>query len=246
MKVLHWKNDPAAQNIVEHLKQIGLGDLTVESEKSLLYSEEPDVETDLFVVASTHKSETNKCSLTVHPTGNWGPAKVGGNEHELSFTNATALKIGLQGLQKTSLEGFEVSGEVTHHGPTNWKTPLIFIEIGSTEKEWVNESAGSAVAGAVADINDNQEEFDSYIGFGGLHYCPAFNRIILEGKVALGHIAPKYAISYLDEKIIQEAFDKSNAIGAIIDWKGLKSGERAKVIGILENLGIDWKKTKEF
>ncbi len=243
-RVIYWKEDPAAQNIVNQLESIGISANALEN--SILFSEEPEIETDLFLVASMHKSAAKRPALTVHPTGNWGPAEAGGNEHELSFTSPAAMKIGLKALSKSNLEGFEITREVTHHGPTNWKTPLVFIEIGSSEKEWKNEKAGEIIAHAISEIQDSEDEFENHIGFGGGHYCPAFTPVLLRNEeIAIGHIAPKYAVPYLDEKIVEEALKKSNAEKAVIDWKGLKSEKRKKVLNILESLGIDWMKTKE-
>ncbi len=246
MKVLYWKDDKAGKNIAENLVEIGLEHLLIESEKSLLYSEELDIETDLFVVASTHRSKTNKPSLTVHPTGNWGSADVGGNEHELSYTSPEALAVGLRAINKRETEGFDVSMEATHHGPTGWKTPLIFIEIGSREKEWKNKEAGRIIAEAISEINDSKQTFENYVGFGGIHYCPYFTKRVLENEgIAIGHVAPKYASEDLDKQIIKEAFEKSNAEKALFDWKGLRSKERNKILNILEELGIDYKRARD-
>src|SRR5208337_602698 len=46
-------------------------------------------------------------------------------------------------------EGYRVSYEVTHHGPTSLSIPLFFDETASTEKEWGDPVAGRAVAEAV-------------------------------------------------------------------------------------------------
>jgi len=42
-----------------------------------------------------------------------------------------------------------------------------------------------------------------------------------------------------------EAVKKSSAELAIIDWKGLKSEARGKVISALAEAGIEWKKSSE-
>ncbi|MFO7872800.1 MAG: D-aminoacyl-tRNA deacylase [Candidatus Undinarchaeales archaeon] len=246
MKVIYWKDDKAGKNIAENLTELGLGNLLVESEKSILYSKEPEIETDLFIVASTHRSKTNKASLTVHPTGNWGSADIGGNEHELSYTSPEALAVGLRAINSRKIKGFDVSMEATHHGPTNWKTPLIFIEIGSTETEWKNKEAGKVIAESISEINDSEQEFENYVGFGGIHYCPYFTKRILENEeISVGHVAPKYAANDLDKKIIKEAFEKSNAEKALFDWKGLRSKERNKILNILEELGIDYERARD-
>lgn len=246
MKVVYWKNDPAATNIVEHLKELGLEDLIISSEKSLLFIENIEADADFFVVASIHKSESRKPTLTAHASGNWGPAELGGNPHELSYTWPAAIKVGLESLAKANLEGYEVSAETSHHGPTTWSKPLIFIEIGSTEEQWNNPKAGKVVAEAIKDIYENNREFENYVGFGGIHYAPSFTKILLEKDIAIGHIAPKYASEHLDKEIIKEALEKSFAEKVLIDWKGIKSEARHIVISALDELGIEWKKTKDF
>lgn len=246
MRVLYWEEDPAALNIIKNLEELGLGSLAIPSNKSILYKEEPEIETDLFVVASKHESKAGKASLTIHPTGNWGSADYGGSNHKLSNTSPAALAVGLREIQKNKIEGFEVSMEATHHGPTNWGTPLIFIEIGSKERNWANKEAGRVIAEAISEINKSEESFENYVGFGGTHYCPYFTKRVIENKeIAVGHVAPKYAAGDLDKKIIKEAFEKSSAEKGLIDWKGLKSKERNKVLNILEELGIGYERVRD-
>ncbi len=259
VKVLYWKDDLAATNIARNLKEIGLGNLLIESKKSLLFTTQKELETfvqdmgkiDFFIIASTHRSEANRKTLSLHPTGNFGKAELGGNSNELSITMPSALKTGLVYLNKNKPDDFEAANEATHHGPTDWKKPLVFIEIGSTEKEWTREDCGKVVAGAIKEICETHKKekpnFENYIGFGGIHYCPSFSKIAIENeKIAFGHVAPKYAVEFLNEKIVGEMLEKSAAKKALIDWKGLKSEGRNKVIRILENLKVELHKTSEF
>lgn len=244
MKLVYWTEDPAACNVVEHLEEIGIG--AVPSEESILYTEDAPEDADFCVVLSTHRSESGKSTLTVHPTGNWGSADFGGNQHQLCPTWPPALKVGLRALQEAQLPGYEVSLEVTHHGPSTWKSPLVFIEIGSNEAQWTDKKAGKVLADAVVAIQDNTDEFERCIGFGGTHYAPSFTKLMLENdELAFGHMAPKYASEFLDKQIIREALEKSFAERAVIDWKGIKSEPRKVVTGVLEELGIDWNKTSE-
>ena len=94
IKVLYWKDDPAAANIAANLRESGLGELLIQAPKSLLFTTQKELENfvpnlnqiDYLIVTSTHRSETNKQALTVHPTGNFGKAELGGNPNELSKT----------------------------------------------------------------------------------------------------------------------------------------------------------------
>ncbi len=259
VKVLHWKDDLAAENIAACLRELGLGKFLVQSPKSLLVTTQKELETfvpnieevDFFLVASTHRSETKKPALTVHPTGNFGTSDLGGNKGELSYTWPAALKIGLQYFAKNAPEGFEATMEATHHGPTDWKKPLIFIEIGSTETEWVRKDLGAIVAKAIKEIYEahtasRNPQTENYAGFGGIHYCPSFDPIQIENeKTAIGHIVPRYASEAITEDIVKQALEKSFAKKAIIDWKGLKSEARTKVVSALEKLCVDYVKTSE-
>lgn len=256
IKVLHWEEDLAATNIANNLKEIGLGNICAQSPKSLLFTTQKELElfvpninqVDYFIIASTHRAETKKPALTVHPTGNFAKADLGGNVFELSKSWPAGMKIGLQYFAKNAPEGFDITMEATHHGPTDWEKPLMFIEIGSTEREWVRKDLGQLVANAIKEIVEKapQAKFENCVGFGGIHYCASFNRIQIENKeVALGHIIPKYALEAISEEIVKQAIEKSSAKKAIIDWEGIKSEARGKVTAALEKLGVPYVKTGE-
>lgn len=243
--ILYWDNT-ASMNIFEHCSELGLDDICIKLEKEAMFLDEPDSKADVFIAASSHYSSTGKPALVTHPTGNWGKAELGGEERTLSMSYPAGQKKGLQFFAQNPVEIFEVTMEVSHHGPTNWEKPLFFIEIGSSEREWKIKEAGELVASAISEIIDDSDEYDSAVAFGGTHYCPSFNRIQIENpNIAIGHIAPRYASEFLDEKIVLEAVKKSSAELAIIDWKGLKSEARGKVISALAEAGIEWKKSSE-
>ncbi|HIJ98347.1 TPA: hypothetical protein H1005_00175 [archaeon] len=256
VKVLYWRDDPAATNIANNLREIGLGNLLVQSPKSLLFTTQKELEkmfqevndTDYLIVASTHRSETKKPALTVHSTGNFGSADLGGAPNALSYTWPAALKIGLQYFSQNAPEGFDITMEATHHGPTNWEKPLIFIEIGSTEKEWSRKDLGEIVARAIKEIYEKapSAKFEKYAAFGGTHYCASFNRIQIENeKAAIGHVAARYASEFLNENTVRQAVEKNFAKKAVIDWKGIKSDARNKVLSVLEKLNVPYLTTSD-
>ncbi len=92
---------------------------------------------DLYIFPSVHTSESGKRSLTVHPTGNFGDALLGGRGRTLSVAPALHMRSALLTLmeekERRGLD-YAVSYEVTHHGPTI-SAPLLFVEVGSTEEE---------------------------------------------------------------------------------------------------------------
>jgi len=73
--------------------------------------------------------------------------------------------------------------------------PCVFIEIGSSETEWVNRRLGFIIAKT---IQETIEEFkenkyrEIAIGIGGPHYCPSFNNIQLKSNVAISHVIAEY------------------------------------------------------
>lgn len=218
-----------------------------------------DENVSLYVFASRHKSESEMPALLTHSTGNWTKeAAFGGAPEELAYAPAVALTYVLRRLHfhANSLsiqEKFLISREVTHHGPTNLSKPLLFVELGSSPNNWKDKKGATAVARTIIDLIENYEqlldnEFIPAIGFGGSHYCPSFNNIILYSKYALGHIAPKYAFDEgMSSKMIEQAFIKTvpKPQYAIIDWKGLRGTQRQIVVEIAKKLNLNVKKTKE-
>lgn len=205
---------------------------------------------ELIIFASRHSSATGEKTLTAHIPGNFGEAKYGGFPRSLSIAPSHHLKAALLKLYETKnkLElNYEVSQEQTHHGPTPL-CPSFFIEIGSSEKQWKDENAGSAIAQAIIYVlHLERKDWHIAAGFGGGHYAPKFSEINLKTDTAVGHIASKYAVPLLDDfmlkQIVSRTLGKLNSF--IIDWKGIKSEERSRIIQFAENNGIETLKTKD-
>lgn len=219
-------------------------------EKDTIFFEECEeaIKAESYIFATRHQSKSKEKTLSVHFPGNFGKAEYGGREKELCFTDPVLLKkafINLSMLGKES--GYAITLEATHHGPFIRK-PVFFIEIGSSSEEWNDKAAGKIIARTIIKTLAEEKEntYEKAIGFGGSHYCAAFNKIELETKVALGHICPKYNIENLDENIMKKMLLSANGIDyALLDWKGMDSENRKKIMGILEKLDIKWKKTKD-
>ncbi len=212
-------------------------------------------EYDFVIFASKHKSEKNEKALTVHAPGNFsfGEPKFGGQRGRVCKASALFQKqifIKLkENAEKAVLKKYNVTLEATHHGPLINK-PCLFIEIGSTEIEWKDKRAGFAVAKtiseAIEEFKENKHN-EIAIGLGGGHYCPEFNKLQLNSNVAISHVLPKY-LSPITEEMIKEAWKKTaeEPDFFIIDWKGLGNAEqRQKVIDILEQSKLPWKKLGE-
>ena len=207
------------------------------------------IDTKLYIFASRHRAASGTPALLIHPTGNWSQITLAGREHELSYTSSRALRSGLMKLQEKkeefNLDEFKVDMEVTHHGPTELKQPLVFMELGSSEKFWVHENGAIAVGEAIIEtaeefINQTKHSSQSYVGFGGNHYAYRFHKHIMENpEISISHIAPKHVLDEITPEIVQEAFNKTieDPIGAYIDKKGARSEQRRIITEIVEELG---------
>ncbi len=203
---------------------------------------------DAYIVLSRHRSSAKIKSLTVHHTGNPGPrADAGGRPFELSIAYPPMAKKLLVLVKKyadeTRLsEEYDVTLEVTHHGPTNLKKPLVFIEIGSSPEEWVDERARKLIAQVVADaIATPLPNCIPATGFGGGHYARKHTKVMLETDYCLGHIFSKHAIQETKPEVILQAFKKSipPSKAAVIEKKGVKSRERKMIEELATNSGLE-------
>ena len=207
---------------------------------------ESHFESEAFIFCSRHRAESGKPALLVHSTGNLGSeALFGGSPHQLSVSAPSLVSAALKKLfeerNKTGLDEFDVSLEVTHHGPTSMNTPLVFVELGSSEEFWTHQGGASAVAAAVMDCVDEPLSGDAVIGFGGTHYASKFNKIVLEKGYKIGHMSPKHAINDLTDDVLNQMISRSTnpIVSAIIDWKGMNAENKAHVLPMLENANID-------
>lgn len=207
---------------------------------------ESHFDSEAFIFCSRHRAESAKPALLVHSTGNLGSeALFGGAPHQLSVSAPPLVSIALKRLlkerNKTELDEFDVSLEVTHHGPTSMKTPLVFVELGSSEEYWTHQDGATAVAAAVMDCVDEPLSGDAVIGFGGTHYASKFNKIVLEKGYKIGHMAPKYAINDLTYDVLNQMITRSTnpIVSAIIDWKGMNAENKAHVLPMLEDANIE-------
>jgi D-aminoacyl-tRNA deacylase len=218
-----------------------------------------NINPDLIIFASRHRSEAKRPAFLTHLTGNWSSkAEFGGNPRELSLASALLFKAGFLSLMEnsksTDLTNFSTDIEVTHHGPTTLDKPLIFLELGSTHEEWKNDEAGEVVANsiisAIYKYTDFKKENNQLIGlgFGGTHYAPNFHRLLIKSNVAMSFICPKYYIQDLNRDLITQMIENTleSVDYFIIDWKGTNSEDKKHLIPLLEEFHIPIKKTKEF
>jgi D-aminoacyl-tRNA deacylase len=100
----------------------------------------PDLDTyfnpQAYVFLSRHRAESGIPSLTVHTTGNFTDEEyLGGRPREIGWINPDLQKNYMIALDKRrdQLEGYQITIDATHHGPTSLRKPVLFVELGSTE-----------------------------------------------------------------------------------------------------------------
>jgi len=252
MKValINSRQDKAGVNIRHHIEQLldtsapgGDSDLDrtydfYDVAERLIHAEHIDIQidADLLIFLSRHYSANPVPVLTVHVTGNFGTAEVGGTPRTLAPAAPAMMQATLRALRKHCPEGYRVSYEVTHHGPTGLSLPSFFVEIGSTEKEWTDPVAARAVAESV--LSASPVNPVPLIGFGGTHYATRETEIALTSRGAFGHIAHSREIPILDEELVQAMMVKSGAVAAYIDRKALDREELNNLSGMLKRLSI--------
>ncbi|MBC8463206.1 D-aminoacyl-tRNA deacylase [Candidatus Bathyarchaeota archaeon] len=192
---------------------------------------------EYIVVASRHWAASGRPSLTAHPTGNFGKAMYGGNPKELQMTAPNPMRNIYMKILESPPEGFQVSLEATHHSPTEFDVPMFFVEIGSREEQWRDDSVAEYLVDCILKGMDSKEEAPIAIGFGEGHYCPKFSEHIQD--YAMGHMAAKYAIELLNENLIHQMVEKSQGIDKVFLDKGLKGKHKRIVLGLLESAGIE-------
>jgi D-aminoacyl-tRNA deacylase len=199
---------------------------------------------DAYIFASRHVSESGKPTLCVHAPGNWSAAALGGNPRELAWTDSRLMKSMLIELKKEQEKrklNYEVTMECTHHGPTHFGKPCMFIEVGSSEKQYNDPEAVDAVATAL--LRAPKVDWTPCVGFGGGHYPIRMTQIQLKTEYAIGHIIPKYENA--DFEMIKQAVEKCRAEKMIIDWKGTNQEQHLLIEEAAEKLGLELLRAKK-
>jgi D-tyrosyl-tRNA(Tyr) deacylase len=106
--------------------------------------------------------------------------------------------------------------------------------------------AAGAVAKATLDaIKCYQTQSNpAVIGIGGPHYNAKFTKIALEGPTSFGHMVPKYCLSEINADLLQQcvARTQGKVVDAILDWKGIPSNHKARILQELSRIQLPYKK----
>jgi D-aminoacyl-tRNA deacylase len=202
----------------------------------------------LIIFISRHSSASGTPTLSVHTPGNLSEAELGGLPKKVSVSPANAMRDVLKAMMQFKEEmrlSYEVSYECTHHGPS-LNMPTMFAELGSSPKQWNDLKAAETVAHAamksISKFGESQAK--AVLGIGGPHYSEKFSRIALENEIAFGHIIPKYAVPYIDVEILRQCVEKTQekVEFVVLDWKGIKGEHKSKLVEMLEEIGVPFKK----
>jgi len=203
---------------------------------------------NLVVFLSRHSSVSGTPTLSVHTPGNFGNAELGGLPRQVSVSPATAMRDALKALMRFKEEmklDYEVSYECTHHGPS-LNVPTMFVELGSSPKQWNDLNAAEAVAHAAmtAIARFGTSENAAVLGIGGTHYNQRFTRMALDGEAVFGHMIPKYAVPLANAEMLRQCIEKTleKVEHATLDWKGIKSQDKPPLLEALQEIGLPYKK----
>lgn len=197
-----------------------------------------------YIFLSRHSAESGIASLTAHTTGNFSQeARFGGSGRELGRADPSLLKNYLMALWKLRdrVKGYEITMEATHHGPTSLQKPVLFVELGSSEKYWGDKKAANVIGEALVESLKEKRIWSKVaIGFGGTHYPEKFTKLVIEGDLAFAFVAPKYALQYVDGGMFGQMLQRSAAPVryAVLDWKGLGT-HKEKVLGLVRQFGLE-------
>ncbi len=248
-----YQDDPAGNNMAKFLSQKMRkdGEIFRGENYDLLIISTPAISADWldekydydgFIFLSKHAAESGVLALTCHSTGNFSEAKFGGNNKQMAIPHPDIQKKYLQMLweNKSQFSDFQITIEATHHGPTALSKPTIFIEIGTTDKQWADISLCNSIAILVDKVlSENITSNPVAICFGGTHYPEKFTDELLHGKFALGTIMPKHALDNLDENMFSHILERNKiAKAALLDWTGLGSNKK-KIIDLLETTDLE-------
>ncbi len=228
------------------VKLITLRDESVYAQDLMEFFPSPE----LVVFISRHSSISGTPTLSTHTPGNLGEASLGGIPRKVSVSPANAMREVLKSMMRLKEEmqlNYEVSYECTHHGPS-LNAPAMFTELGSSPKQWKDLKAAKAVARATMEAVSKFGDFpaEAVIGIGGPHYNRKFTRMALEKNLAFGHMIPKYALPSTDLQVLKQCVERTleHVEFAVLDWKGIKSEDKPKLVEMLNELGLSFRKIK--
>jgi D-aminoacyl-tRNA deacylase len=201
---------------------------------------------DVFIFLSKHKSHSSIPTLTCHFTGNFSADNsYGGNPRQIAISYPSLQKGYLKAITaaaRKKVPEYEVIIEATHHGPTSLNKPVLFVELGSSEKQWADENAAAVICDTLLDILHKGFERCQKVGIalGGTHYPKKFNKLLLESKFGLAAVASKHNLKPIDDAMLKQMVEKSveKVTHIVLDNKGL-GREKDRILKIVEKTPLE-------
>ena len=234
---------------------------------------------DEVLVLSRHVSATEIPALTLHAIGIPGETphgergQAGGRKGTVvppSPRFASLFRSMLSLARSRGLdEEFDLTLETTHHGPL-LERPALYIEIGSTEREWSSTRAADLWADVISSnlglSGDPPVEWspggDVMIGLGGGHYAPRHKAVLSGSELWAGHLLANYALPFeepsdggppggtwrhsieVSVRATRSAFPGANLF-AHLDRKSFKAWQRNAIMALLEELDVPVRRGRE-
>jgi D-aminoacyl-tRNA deacylase len=200
---------------------------------------------DVFIFLSKHRSHSSIPTLTCHFTGNFSADNsYGGNPRQIAISYPSLQKGYLKAITaaRQKVPEYEVIIEATHHGPTSLNKPVLFVELGSSEKQWADENAAAVICDTLLHILENGFERCEKVGIalGGTHYPRKFNKLLLESNFGLAAVASKHNLEAIDDAMLNQMIEKSieKVTHILLDSKGLGS-EKDRILKIVEKTPLE-------
>jgi D-aminoacyl-tRNA deacylase len=201
---------------------------------------------DVFIFLSKHRSDSSIPTLTCHFTGNFSADNsYGGNPRQIAISYPSLQKAYLKAITaaaRQNVSKYEVIIEATHHGPTSLNNPVLFVELGSSEKQWADENAAAVICDTLLHILENGFERCEKVGIalGGTHYPRKFNKLLLESNFGLAAVASKHNLKAIDDAMLNQMIEKSieKVTHIVLDSKGLGS-EKDRILKIVEKTPLE-------
>jgi D-aminoacyl-tRNA deacylase len=197
-----------------------------------------------FVFLSKHRSDSQIPTLTCHCTGNFADNPYGGNPKEIAISYPSLQKAYVKAITaaRPKVAEYEVIIEATHHGPTSLKKPVLFVELGSSEKQWGDINAAGVICETLLGMLDNGIERCKKVGIalGGTHYPSKFNKLLLESEFGIAAVASKHNLEAIDEQLLNQMIKKSveKVTYIVVDSKGLGS-QKDRIMKMAEKTGLE-------
>jgi D-aminoacyl-tRNA deacylase len=193
-----------------------------------------------FIFLSKHRSASGIASLTCHSTGNFSQDNLyGGEPNELGLAYPSLEKAYFNELYRNhnTFLDYQITLEATHHGPTSFRGPILFVEIGSGPTQWTDWNAAAAVCNSILKISPLELKGSSKaaIALGGTHYPTKLNRILLETDFSIAYIVTRNNLQLICSEMMQQMIARSTEkiTHILLDWKGLGKDKK----NVLDTIG---------